>query len=123
MWASVHKPRVGSCSYYDRSLSLRLRPEALPMSQRILLIESDPPAAMTILGALNHSSDEQFEVEWVRRCSDALERLDGAAAILVDLHLPDSRGIDTFDRLYHAAPRTPILVMTDPHDEPTAKLA
>ena len=93
------------------------------MSQRILLIQNDAPAAMAILGALNHPTDECFEVEWVRHCSEALERLGGIAAILVDLYLPDSRGIDTFDRLFRAAPNIPILVLTDPQDEKTAKLA
>jgi diguanylate cyclase (GGDEF)-like protein/PAS domain S-box-containing protein len=93
------------------------------MPQRILLIQTDAPAAMAILGALNQSSDEYFEVEWVRRCSDALERLDGVAAILVDLYLSDSRGVDTFDRVFRAAPKIPILVLVDPQDERTAKLA
>src|SRR5665213_249837 len=93
------------------------------MSQRILLIQNDAPAATAILGALNYSKDECFEVEWVRRCSEALERMDGIAAILVDLYLPDSRGIETFDRLSRAAPNIPILILIDPQDEETAKLA
>ena len=42
---------------------------------------------------------------------------------MVDLFLPDSRGIDTFDRLFHAAPYIPILILTHPRDEETAKLA
>ena len=93
------------------------------MSQRILLIQNDASAAIAILGALNHSNNECFEVEWVRDCSGALERLDGVAAILVDPYLPDSRGIDTFDRLSRAAPDTPILVLIDAQDEETAKQA
>ena len=93
------------------------------MSQRILLIQNDAAAAKAILDALTHSTDESFQVEWVRRCSEALERLDGIAAILVDLYLPDSRGIETFDRLFRAAPKIPILVLIDPQDEETAKLA
>jgi diguanylate cyclase (GGDEF)-like protein/PAS domain S-box-containing protein len=93
------------------------------MSQRILLIQNDAPAALAILGALNHSDDECFEVEWVRHCSEALERLDGIAAILVDLYLSDSRGIDTFHRLSRAAPNIPILVLIDPQDEKTSNLA
>ena len=64
-----------------------------------------------------------FKVEWVRRCSEGLERLVGIAAILVDLFLPDSRGIETFDRLSRAAPKIPILVLINPQDEETAKLA
>src|SRR6202167_6231193 len=93
------------------------------MSQRILLIQDDATAAKTILDALGNASDDSFQVEWVRRCAEGLERLDGVAAILVDLYLPDSRGIDTFDRLFHAAPNIPILILIDPQDEKTAKLA
>jgi diguanylate cyclase (GGDEF)-like protein/PAS domain S-box-containing protein len=92
------------------------------MSQRILLIQNDEAAAKAIVNTLAHSNDSSFQIEWVRRCSEGLERLDGIAAILVDLDLPDSRGIDTFDRLFRAAPKIPILVLIDPQDEPTAKL-
>jgi diguanylate cyclase (GGDEF)-like protein/PAS domain S-box-containing protein len=93
------------------------------MSQRILLIQDDAAAAKIIVRALVESGDASFEVEWVRSCSDGLERLVDIRAILVDLFLPDSRGIETFDRLYRAAPRIPILVLTNPLDEATAKLA
>ncbi len=92
------------------------------MSHRILLIENDVAAAKVIVDALTHSSDEFFEVEWVRRCSEGLARLEGIVAILVDLALPDNRGMDTFDRLFHAAPRIPILVLIDPQDEEIGKL-
>jgi len=93
------------------------------MSQRVLLIQRDAAAATAVLDALTHSPDESFEVEWVRRCSESLERLDGIVAILVDLYLPDSRGIETFDRLFRAAPNIPILVLIDPQHEETGKLA
>ena len=93
------------------------------MSQRILVIQNDAAAAKAIVEALSHCSDESFQVEWVRRCSEGLERLDGVEAILVDLYLPDSRGMDTFERLFGAAPQIPILVLIDPQDESTAKLA
>jgi diguanylate cyclase (GGDEF)-like protein/PAS domain S-box-containing protein len=97
--------------------------EALSMSQRILLIENDAAAAKAIGDALTCCSDQSFQVELVRRCSEGLERLDGIEAILVDLNLPDSRGIETFDRLFRAAPNIPILVLIDPQDESTARLA
>jgi diguanylate cyclase (GGDEF)-like protein/PAS domain S-box-containing protein len=91
--------------------------------KKILLIQDDVPRAQAIVAALNNCGDLSFQVEWVRRCSEGLNRLAGAAAILVDLFLPDSRGIETFDRLFQAAPCTPILILTDAGDETTAKLA
>jgi diguanylate cyclase (GGDEF)-like protein/PAS domain S-box-containing protein len=113
-----------SCSYHEHGrITINLLHEALSMSQRILLIQNDASAAIATLGALHHSSDDYFEVEWVRCRSEALERLDGVAAILVDLDLPDSRGMETFNSLLRAAPRIPILVLIDPRDERTAKIA
>lgn len=81
-----------------------------------------------------HSSDGAFQVEWVTLCSAGLKRLaeegkpggqtvDPIAAVLVDLFLPDSRGIDTFDRLFQLAPEIPILVLSASQDEDVAKLA
>jgi len=93
------------------------------MSKRILLIQDDIGNAKVILEALGSSNDESFEVQWVRTCADGLERLVGVAAILLDLFLPDSSGIETFDRMFKAAPRIPILILTNPRYEETAKLA
>src|SRR5580658_7546304 len=93
------------------------------MSQRILLIQNDAASAKAILEALAHSTDSAFQVEWVTRCIDGLERLKDVNAILVDLYLPDSRGIETFDLLFQAAPKIPILVLIDSEHESTAKLA
>ena len=102
------------------------------MSQQIiLLIQEDPANALSVREALSNSIDGCFKVEWLRGCQEGLDRLaregnqrgDRIAAILVDLFLPDSRGIDTFDSLYHAAPQIPILVLSSSQDEDIAKLA
>jgi diguanylate cyclase (GGDEF)-like protein/PAS domain S-box-containing protein len=102
-----------------------------PISQHILLIQDDPADAEAVREALLNSSDGTFQVEWVRCCSEGLERLtrsvqqetDGVAAVLVDLFLHDSQGIQTFDRLFLAAPQIPILVLSASNDEDIAKLA
>jgi diguanylate cyclase (GGDEF)-like protein/PAS domain S-box-containing protein len=93
------------------------------MSQQILLIQDDARSARAIFKALSHSSDDSFKVEWVRRCSDGLERLAGVEAILLDLFLPDSRGLETFGRFFCVAPQIPILVLIGAQDEEIAKLA
>jgi diguanylate cyclase (GGDEF)-like protein/PAS domain S-box-containing protein len=102
---------------------LPLRRAKQPMSQRILLIQDDALAAKAILNALSNSRDQLFQVEWVRSCSEGLERLSGSVAILVDLSLPDSRGIQTFDRLFNVAPNIPMLILCTPQEEETARLA
>jgi DNA-binding NarL/FixJ family response regulator len=93
------------------------------MSQHVLLVQNDALAAKTILDALRQSSEGSFQVEWVKRSAEGLEKLDGVEAILVDLYLPDSRGLITFDSFFRAAPQIPILVLVDPPDEATARLA
>jgi diguanylate cyclase (GGDEF)-like protein/PAS domain S-box-containing protein len=104
------------------------------MSRHILLIQDDPSDAKVVREALMNSDDRSFKVEWVRRCAEGLERLaserplevqsdGGITAVLADLRLPDSQGIETFDRLYNAAPQIPILVLCDAQDEESAKVA
>jgi len=103
-------------------------------SQHILLIETDPQAASTIQGALADSSGESFAVEWVKTCAEGLESLTGLeaqerrspnsiAAVLVDLFLADSQGIETFERVFRAVPHIPILILCAAQGEESAKLA
>ena len=42
---------------------------------------------------------------------DVLDR-DGADIVLLDLNLPDSRGLDTLDAVLEAAPESPVVVLT-----------
>ena len=99
------------------------------MPQTILLIQDDPADARAVREALT-----DFRVNWIRRCSEGLERLAGErqharpvtdhiAAVLLDLFLPDSQGIETFDSLFRVAPQIPILVLSATQDEDIAKLA
>jgi diguanylate cyclase (GGDEF)-like protein/PAS domain S-box-containing protein len=102
--------------------------------QSILLVQNDTVDADAVRDALIYSSDGSFRVVLVKNCSEALERLankkqqerqstDHILAILVDLFLPDSNGIETFDRLFQAAPQIPMLILTAAEDEDIAKLA
>jgi diguanylate cyclase (GGDEF)-like protein/PAS domain S-box-containing protein len=102
------------------------------MSQKIiLLIQEDPADANAVREALSNSVDGFFKVEWIRGCGEGLERLaqegnqrgNRIAAILVDLFLPDSHGIETFDNIFHVAPQIPILILTSLQDEDIAKSA
>jgi DNA-binding response OmpR family regulator len=63
--------------------------------------------ANSIRAALAAPSNASFGVHWVRELSAGLERLSkvGIAAVLLDLALPDSQGIETFDKVFTAAAR------------------
>ena len=98
------------------------------MSRNVLLVLADPPEAKAIRRSLADSRGGLFKFEWVRRCDDASKRLCTAggeqiAAVVADLTLPDSRGIETFDTLFRAAPHIPILILSHLRDEAVARLA
>src|ERR1700747_2181104 len=101
------------------------------MLNHILLVEHDAISARSVRLALHNSSEGSFKTQWVRTCADGIERLASAAsvdsgkitAILVDLFLPDSQGIETFDRLFHAAPHIPILILCAPEHKDIAQFA
>src|ERR1700736_633683 len=98
---------------------------------KILLIQGDSADAKVVREALSQASDGTFEVEWVRSCSEGVQRLASEgklrtariAAVLVDLFLPDSQGIETFDRLFSTAPQIPILILSGRQNEGVARLA
>jgi diguanylate cyclase (GGDEF)-like protein/PAS domain S-box-containing protein len=89
------------------------------------LIENDPAAAHEIRAALAAAVDRSFDMEWVRQLSEGLTRLDrrGIDAVLLNLSLPDSQGIETFDKLFIATPDVPILILGGDDNEALAKQA
>jgi diguanylate cyclase (GGDEF)-like protein/PAS domain S-box-containing protein len=98
------------------------------MPQTVLLIHDDGAKAKAVGDALLNSIDGFFVVEWVQLCSDGqlLLRRDGKerfAAILINLFLQDSHGIESFDRIFQISPDVPILVLSSLEYESTAKLA
>ena len=104
------------------------------MAHNVLLIQDESSVATTVREALLNSSDGSFRVEWIRSCAEGLQRLarqatpntataDNIAVVLVDLFLPDSQGVETFDRIFNAVPQIPILVLAASQDEEVAKLA
>lgn len=91
----------------------------------LLLIEDSPDDALLIREFLADARQAQFEVEHVEWLSQALERLarGGIDAILLDLQLPDSRGLDTFRTVQRAAPSVPAVVLSGFEDETAALTA
>ncbi|MCU1318292.1 MAG: response regulator receiver modulated diguanylate cyclase/phosphodiesterase with sensor(s), partial [Candidatus Acidoferrum typicum] len=92
---------------------------------KILLVENDTHTAEKIRAALAAAGSDLFELQWVRQLSDGIERLSQreTAAVLLALSLPDSQGIETFDKLFTAAPDVPILILGVNANEALAKEA
>lgn len=89
----------------------------------LVLIVSDVASDVTALReALQKAHDGPYQIVWLRRLADALARLsqDDVDVMLVDLVLPDSQGIETFDQIYSATPHIPILTLSTLEDETLA---
>src|SRR4051812_9242556 len=84
---------------------------------KVLLVEDNPTDAFLLQEYL--AGLPQFSFTHARRLQDALRilREDSIDIILSDLGLPDSAGLETFERLYSQSPDVPILVLTGLDDE------
>lgn len=89
---------------------------------RVLLVEEDEAQRTEVEELLSEAEDPRVDVEGCGYLSDALERLadGGIDLVLLDLSLPDSDGVATFERMYAFAPDVPVVVLTDLHDEKVA---
>jgi diguanylate cyclase (GGDEF)-like protein/PAS domain S-box-containing protein len=91
----------------------------------VLLIEDNSADIRIIEEALAGMEGGPFHLEYVNRLGEGIERLGkgGIGAVLLDMFLPDSQGMETFDKLFLAAPYVPILILVDSHPEAIAKEA
>jgi PAS domain S-box-containing protein len=89
---------------------------------KVLHIEDDRVSADVVKGMLSATPGVPFDLECVDRLDKGLERLarGGVDVVLLDLGLPDSRGLDTFNRVQAAASQTAIIVFTSTDDEELA---
>jgi len=85
----------------------------------VLLIEDSRQEAALVREALSEIEGISIRVEHADRLSTACSRLGlgGIDAILLDLSLPDSAGLDTLARVQAWAPELPIVILTSMDDE------
>ncbi|HTL47334.1 MAG TPA: response regulator [Verrucomicrobiae bacterium] len=79
----------------------------------VLLIEDDPGDVRLVRQQLAASKDTHFEVVEKGLLSEGLERLaqGDIRVVLLDLSLPDGRGLQAVTRVHEASPATPIIAM------------
>jgi Flp pilus assembly CpaE family ATPase len=85
----------------------------------VLLVEDDAGDAATLREMLIESTVTKFQIRWADNLVRAIERLSEGRfdAILLDLSLPDCRGLETFARVQESAPGTPIIILSAEEDE------
>ena len=96
---------------------------------RVLVVEGNPNVATTMQTLLVDASPVRpedrcecpaaFEVHWSDSLSSPTQRLAGGGidVVLLDLSLPDSRGLDTFVKAHAASPHVPKIVLTVTDDD------
>lgn len=94
---------------------------------RVLLIEDDPDDIFLMKDLLETGGGAlaEFELECVGRLKNGLLSLakNSADIVLLDLTLPDSQGLQTFDRVAERFPQVPVIVLTGLIDEKLALAA
>lgn len=88
-------------------------------SIRILLVEDDEDDAFLLERALTKTAPGQFEIVRVGTLESALQALAMSPfqVVLSDLSLPDSRGLETFERIHEADGEVAVVVLTGNDDE------
>jgi two-component system, NarL family, sensor histidine kinase UhpB len=84
-----------------------------------LLVEDNPADAKLIYKMLNDDSEHNYEIFNTERLDDGIKKLitEKFDIMLLDLGLPDSEGMGTFDIMKYNAPEIPIIVLTGLKEE------
>lgn len=88
----------------------------------VLLVEDNDYDVRRVEKALSGSETTTFELEHVETLEKAVDRVGASSpdVVLLDLGLPDSRGLDTLDRFRQTHSEVPVVVLTGLRDEETA---
>jgi diguanylate cyclase (GGDEF)-like protein len=91
----------------------------------VLLVEDNPGDTRLIFEILSEAKGTHFVVECTDRLSTAREYLsvNTCDLVLLDLTLPDSRGLDTFFKIHTHVPEMPVVVLSGLDDETVATKA
>ena len=92
------------------------------MVLNILLVEDNPGDVDLIRMLLPETGSASFHVESAKRLSEAKARLQSNSIdiVLLDLGLPDSNGLETFNKLKAVASGVPIIILTGNIDQELA---
>jgi PAS domain S-box-containing protein len=85
----------------------------------ILIIEDSPADARLVAEMLRDCRDPSFQTSNTERLDTALEMLENRKfdAVLLDLNLPDSKGLKSLDKITALQPYIPVVLLTGVEDE------
>lgn len=86
---------------------------------KVLLVEDNPVDAQLAKDFLEDSSPNQFSIIHVDSLAEALKNLsrDRFDAVLLDLSLPDTKGLETVTHVLATSPGVPIVILSGFDDE------
>jgi diguanylate cyclase (GGDEF)-like protein len=86
----------------------------MPGTITVLAVEDDDDDADLVAFALTQTKERDYDIRRARSVAELVDYSQRAApdVILLDLHLPDSRGIETVRRALAGVPHVPIVVLT-----------
>ena len=89
---------------------------------KVLLVEDNQGDARLIQEMLSEAGAAEFEIVHAEKLMEGLQRLikERFDVVLLDLSLPDSQGLATFDKVHYQTPGVPILMLTGLDDEALA---
>lgn len=89
---------------------------------KILLIEDNPGDARLIQEYLSDLKDLKYTVNTAEKLKEGINILENEFidVVLLDLNLPDSKGLTGVQQIFSVAPNIPVIVLTGLNDETTA---
>lgn len=89
----------------------------------VLMIDDDPVDIRIVEQLLKESGNTSLDIQSVSTLADGRKRLSegNVDVVLLDLNLPDSRGLNTFLDMHEAYPEIPIVVLSGDFDQDLAR--
>lgn len=133
---SIHILSIKTAAYNDMADIRINRPFLLIIDQlrplknmnnetRNILIVEDNPFDFKLTSKLLTKDSSAYSIEWASTLGLGFNKLESAVfdVILLDLNLPDSKGIESLITIRSLAPTTPVIILTSQDDEQTAVMA